>query len=383
MLRIGNPYIEEIGDKVRLSSNILEDSIEKNVWIEFDIEYAQYICSERIDSFVIALLKYAMQKGHDIYSESKIGAQFYYQLKEYLIPNMAFGNEELCEIKIDAPIDFTTIKSSGAVGTGISCGIDSLHAIATHSEGQLETYKVTHLTFNNVGSHGEGERAEILYEQRKQRSISFANEYGYKLILSNSNIHDVFEQIHYHTHTFTSMFPVLALQKLYSVYLYASSVKLSEFSLNSYTPGKYEYLILNSISTEGLSIYSQGANCTRHKKTLDLIAYEPSYKYLNVCTEENHNCSKCEKCLRTLLSLDYLEVLDKYKNVFDVKVYNANKEKGFKIMAQRALIEKDACYLELYDFYKSEIPFVYKLEMKLRSLLPSLIINFLRKLKNG
>ncbi|MDX4975386.1 hypothetical protein ACPDHN_10960 [Myroides odoratimimus] len=387
MLVVGKPYINIIGEKVRLSSIITEDSVEKEVWIEFDSIYEQYVCGDRIDSFVVALLKYAMLHKHNIVSESCIGSELYYQLKEYLIPNMVTGNKELSEIEIVAPIDFSRIVNEGAVGTGISCGIDSLHAIATHSAEQINSYKVTHLTFNNVGSHGEGDRAEKLYEERKQRAISYANEYGYSLILSDSNIHNVFEQVHYYTHTFTSMFPVLALQKLYSIYLYASSAKLSDFTLNSKTPGRYEYLILNSISTNDLKIYSQGANCSRHKKTADIADFEPSYKYLNVCTEENNNCSKCEKCLRTLFSLDYLGILNKYESVFDLKVFKENRKRGFRLMVYRAVIENDTCYKELFSFFKEEIPLSLKIEMNIRrvlsSFVPDSIFKFFQKIKNA
>lgn len=385
MLTIKAPNLFIKDNKVRLESVIFEDAIEKKVWIDFDLDYAEYVCSERSDAFVVALLKYAMQWKHNIVCETPIGSELYYNLTEYLIPNMILGNSELYNITINAPIDYKKIKSKGAVGTGISCGIDSLHAVATHGNDQLCDHKVTHLTFNNVGSHGEGERALKLYLQRKQRAVDFCSEYGYNLVLSDSNIHDVFKQSHYHTHTFTSMFPVLALQKLYGIYLYASSAKLSDFTFKSLTPGKFEYVILSSISSSNIRIYSQGANCSRHDKTEVVSRYEPSYKYLNVCTEENKNCSKCEKCLRTLFSLEKLGVLEKYKDIFDLDVYKKYRNYGLRIMIYNAVLKNDSCYIELQEFYKKDILLKFKIEMYLRKKFerytPSFIISILKRIK--
>ena len=125
------------------------------------------------------------------------------------------------------------------------------------------------------------------------------------------------------------MFPVLCLQKLYSVYYYASGgYRYDEFTLKSKKGrccGSYELLSLPVFSTHQLRIYSQGENMTRMQKLKKVTEYAPSYKYLNVCLKDGDNCGRCEKCVRTMTGLDALGKLDLYHNVFDINYYKSHK----------------------------------------------------------
>ena len=42
-----------------------------------------------------------------------------------------------------------------------------------------------------------------------------------------------------------------------------------------------------------------------------------------------HNCGHCAKCYRTLLTLDLLGKVDKFKPVFDVETYKKNRSKAY------------------------------------------------------
>ncbi|MBQ7216006.1 MAG: hypothetical protein IJS39_08465, partial [Synergistaceae bacterium] len=44
-------------------------------------------------------------------------------------------------------------------------------------------------------------------------------------------------------------------------------------------------------------------------------------KYLNVCVPQAHNCSKCVKCLRTLIVIDSMGKLRDFSRVFDIETY--------------------------------------------------------------
>ena len=91
---------------------------------------------------------------------------------------------------------------------------------------------------------GEGDEALALYNQRVERPREFAQEYGYKLVESNSNLMDVVKQNHFKTHTYSSMFAVYCLQKLYSIYFYASSgYKYDEFTLEDKGNSKIVWII--------------------------------------------------------------------------------------------------------------------------------------------
>lgn len=372
MIIIEKPEVVIIENRARLQTNIDIDGQKKQIWFEVDTKYKEYLCYERSDAFLVGLLNYAMREGHDIICIAPIGEELYYQITNYLIDAVYEGSKSLHKTKINADIDITKLPSAKAVGTGISAGIDSFYSIANHSNSRFENHNITHLAFNNVGSHGEGERAKKLYKGRLELAKKFAEEYQYELVESNSNIHDQIQQNHYLTHTYTSCFAVFCLQKLYSIYYYSSSSSFLLFSLKNnerYGSDYYELLILCSFTTSSLRIISEGANTLRFEKTKKVASYEPSYKYLNVCTETVDNCSKCEKCTRTLLILDAINELDNYKSVFDIEYYRSHKQKYFEtLFYQKIKSKRNITYREIYPYLKRQIKFTTKVKGYLKLL---------------
>ena len=357
MLRIGKPRLEAgSAGKTRLVSDVSVDGEVRTVWAEVDDAYREYLCYERSDAFVIGLLHWAMRHGHDIVCEAPMGEYLYYQITTELVDAVSKGSPRMKAIRIEAAVDTSELPCAGAVGTGISCGIDSLHVLACHTGTAMVHHNLTHLAFNNVGSHGEGERARRLYAERRKIAESFCREYGFKLTEVNSNIMDAFEQNHFITHTFTSMFAVFVLQKLYSIYYYASGRTLASFSLSdtSRDCSYYDLLLAESFSTDHLRIYSEGGTLSRLEKTRVVVDYAPSHKYLNVCTDTSTNCSCCEKCTRTLLALDMLGRLDDYRAVFDVDYYRAHKSDYLVTLVAKKW-EHNVVYEELYPYFRKQL----------------------------
>lgn len=374
MIRIGIPQVKSDVTTATLFTNISIDDNNQKVWFKIDKKYEDYLCYERGDAFVIAVLNYAMRNHHDIVSEAPLTEDLYYNIDKYLVDAIAQYNSKFYRPQIVAEVTSEPLPCAGAVGTGISCGVDSLHALACQTATKFKKHNITHLTFNNVGSHGEGEQAEQLYRQRLERPRKFAEEYGFEFVPSDSNLQNVVEQNHFKTHTYTSMFAVYCLQKLYSVYYYASAgYKYHEFTLyDTFDSGSYEMLSLPLLSTQHLRVYSEGEGMSRMTKLQSVVKYEPSYKYLNVCLMEGDNCGVCEKCVRTLLGLDALEALDKYKAVFNIDYYRQNKKWYLlQILIQMAADKHD--YFELYPHFKRQVTVLMHIKV-----LPHTIIGYLR-----
>lgn len=353
MIEIGTPYITSEGDYFILNNTVTIDGLEKNIWFKVDKKFEPYLCDERNDAYLIACLNYAMRNNHDIVSEIPITETLLFNINTYLIPALIENNPSFHKVRIQAQTDNTILPSKGAVGTGISCGVDSLHAIANHLDSIYPNHVITHVTFNNVGSHGEGEAARKLYLSRIERPRQFAEDMGYTFVASDSNLMDVIEQSHFKTHTYSSMFPVFCLQKLFSIYYYASGgYKFNEFDLKDKPQlccGSYELLSLPIFSTPNITICSDGMGLTRMGKIKQIINYKPSYRYLNVCLEEGDNCGHCEKCVRTLLGLDALGVVDRYKEVFNVDYYHSHKKWYLQQMLYRCKDGKHD-YFEIYPY---------------------------------
>lgn len=358
MIKIEKPFIVSDSSFATLQAYISIDENRQLIWFRVEKKLEQYLCDERADAFVIAVLNYAMRNGHDIISDAPISEDLYYNIDTYLIDGLTEYNPSFYRTKISAPVASEQLPCAGAVGTGISCGVDSLHALAKESSTKFKKHNITHLTFNNVGSHGEGENARKLYNERLEMPKRFADEYGYEFVASDSNLMDVIEQSHFKTHTYSSLFAVYCLQKLFSIYYYASGgYKYHDFTLIDYPNiccGSYEVLSLPLFSTHSLRVYSEGENKSRLQKLKVVSDYQPSYKYLNVCLAEHNNCGVCEKCVRTLLGLDALQVLDRYREVFDIEYYKKNKKWYLQQMLYR-LAEKKHDYFEMYPFFKKQI----------------------------
>ena len=79
-------------------------------------------------------------------------------------------------IKINSEIDNIKYNKKNAVGTGVSCGIDSFYTIQNHCNRKEQDYNITHLTFFNAGASGEygGDKARELYKKRMKFAKDFA-----------------------------------------------------------------------------------------------------------------------------------------------------------------------------------------------------------------
>lgn len=373
ILHIGKPRVEWMTDRARLVTRI--DSPQypepRDLWFEVDREYGKFLCSERSDAFLVGMLRYAMSFGYDIHCESPISEELLYNVRTYLIPALSKVCDAIYPVKIEAPLAEGTLPSAGAVGTGISCGIDSLHVLCHHAASEYPSMKLTHLVLNNVGAYQEGSK-QFSWQVRHAQAL--ADEYGFTLVRTNSNYVDAFPANHQGlrwTHTYANAFCVLALQKFWRTFYYGSSgYDLSGFSLNKVEKGDcalYDLLSLQVFSTRGLSFFSEGAAKTRFEKTIDVANYVPAKKYLHVCTRDDGPCcNTCEKCCRTIMTLDAIGKLDEFKAIFDVAYYRRNRAWYLNWMYYNYhLFGKESLLEEVYDHFKDQITFSMKVKMRL------------------
>lgn len=333
MITIGQPRIEENAGKTRLICDIGEDGIEQEIWFEVDNEYARHLCHERSDAYLIGLLSHAMLNKHDITCTAPVTEELLYNIQTHLMPSLVKHGKTFHRVNIHARTTSEPIGERTGVGTGISCGIDSFHAVLSHYDNdQFPDFKLTHLCINNVGAFNECYESagiDLVKQQCYERSRKVAHELGLPLIETDSNFQQAIPQSHSQTHTYSSLFAVFCLQKLWKTYLYASSgYDYSAFSLNNHDqqdPSVYELLSLNCFSTKQLKIYSEGGAKDRFEKTEFIVSHPTVHRHLHVCIHKSTNCGDCHKCKRTLLTLDALDKLDLFRESFDIAAYRDNK----------------------------------------------------------
>ena len=95
----------------------------------------------------------------------------------------------------------------------------------------------------------------------------------------------------------------------------------------------FEPIILDLLSNEEMNFRSSGAALDRMEKTRLISNYPPAYRYLDTCVASAEkranlskpNCSKCWKCARTMITLDLLQQLHNFSEVYDIDYYQTHK----------------------------------------------------------
>jgi len=360
VIRVEAPQLEELTDRSRISSVIDIVGERNQVWFSVPKKYGSYLCEERSDAFLIGLLPVAMRRGLDIVCEAPVSERLLYQLRSTLLPLLAKYGRNVYEVKIDAPVAREVIVNAGAVGAGISCGVDSLHIVKNCSSDKYPGLKLTHLVLNNVGAFGEtGSSGQ--YQWTIGLACRFCDEYGYELIVTNSNIFDVvgldFEQ----NHTYMNTFAIYCLQKLWKVFYYGSwgldiQQGLTFIDNEIKDCAAYDPISLDVFSTESLKIHSEGSAYDRYEKTAHLVDFEPAQQFLQVCVSgTGRNCGHCFKCKRTLLTLDALGALDRFGRVFDIDDYKRNRRHYLRYLYRAQLAGGDKMLRHIYDVMGKDI----------------------------
>ena len=315
------------------------------------------------DSPVVSFLYDALLNGYDFKSEYPISEKLYYNLTKQFIPHMCAMNN-LRQIRINAPISNNNFAGTW-VGTGISCGIDSLATLKEYSAGNVaEDYKITHLLYFKVGAHHGGHPQPVpeeienkVFHEELDVVKRFCEKCNYKLIIVDSNI-NVISNIIWGVHDFYEVFDyrnagvMLMMQKNFSKYYVATGyATFSLFDMDIRKGLEFnEWWSLPLFSSDSLSVIPANMAMTRLEKTKYISDLESSYDSLMVCWSGRENCCECTKCIRTMVALDWLGVLIKYNKVFDLDKYYRNKQYFLQSIVD--MRNSNAYYQELYEYAK-------------------------------
>ncbi len=332
VLRIQKPHVEYKDGQASQICEITCGEVKRTVIFSVPEAYGEYLTTERSDAYVLGLLSFAMRERCDIVCETPMTEELLHQLRTEFLPALHKFEPKLHLPKIQAEVDGTPLACAGKVGTGCSCGVDSLTAIKHLTESDCPGIHLDYLVLHNVGAYSwKGHVLEKRYEEGISNIQHFANEYHYKILVTNSNISEAFPQLHEATHGYTIAFATYMLRKLWKRYYYASAgfehqpaISLEGHANHAF--GYYELFALQCFSIPQLRLCSESLVLSRFDKTRELINYEPAHRFLNVCVRNsNRNCGECFKCKRTLLTLDALNALDSFSHVFPVDAYRKNR----------------------------------------------------------
>ena len=332
---------------------------------------------ERFDSTVISLMHFAITRGYDFRSEYPVDPELYYRLTEQLIPQMIRASEMAAhkdqllsawhDVKIHAPLVAPAPPTTDRwIGTGISCGVDSLTAVYEYSQlCKIPEHQLTHLICMKIGAHHgrnifNANRENRLFRAELDKVKRFVDETKFPLVIVDSNlwefILDAFDSRSYsRQYTFRICGTLNLLQNYLATYYIGDAYGIDHFDVDTgRSCASYDRWLVPLLSTDNLQFYlSDAKGSGRFDKTKLLCQYPPSYDNLHVCWDSEGNCGHCGKCIRTLLALDILGELDKYKNSFDLEAYHKNRTD----LIRQAIETRDSNYYfgELYKHMPDEM----------------------------
>ncbi len=331
----------EGNDHIRVEFHLDNGEKQEILWYLISREFETYLCDDRCDTAITALLLAAMKFGYDVIrSDYPISEKLYYNLMYHVVPQLYAASEHrISRIRIEAPVTRETFRGK-VVATGMSRGVDSFATMYEYGKNfPMEDYRVNTFTYFQAGAHhgwdstmGRGEESkQELYQHQMEKTKEFCQKYGYPLIVIDSNIDwilqdsKMFKEWSFdRTHTFRNLSMVMLLQKGICRYYYSSTYLLTEFKMTlNADMAYYEKWLIPHLSTGSVEFYQSNQDWTRMEKVEKLTHLEECYDYLQVCLIKTGNCGKCLKCRRTLMELDALgdDALNKFKNVFDIETY--------------------------------------------------------------
>lgn len=321
MLQIGEVYIQHTDGQARLCSDISLNGRGTTLWFGVDEAQAEYLCRQRSDAFVMALLPTAMRGGYSLVCQTPMSQRLHYQLENYLIPSLCAAGDLYHPVSIQAPLTSESVENKQGVGTGFSGGVDSLYTVMTHRKDSI--YPLTHLALFNVGVF-EGPGFREGFRKSCRNAQRFADEMGLELVGLDSNISQVLPERFLDVYSFRNLAGAMALQNLFSVYLLSSGHDVANFSFDLHNSATYDLLTVHCAQTESLSIYLSGGQIQRSQKLKSLADWEPAYRWLHPCVYGHvgeKNCGHCKKCARDMTTLYVQGTLDCFEAVFDVDAY--------------------------------------------------------------
>ena len=308
----------------------------KTLYYSVQAEYGYGLCSDLSDAYVMGFLNICMRRGLDIVAESPMSSHLFHNVTEYLIPALVHTDSRLKAIKIHAPImDDSKIRAGEHIGTGMSCGVDSMHALWHYLDYEDSSRRLTNLCITDVGAfnsiYGSAENIQKVKEKAYERARTVSKEVNLPLIEIECNIKKIMRQGHRLTHTYTDLFSIMMLRYFWKVYYYASAGNgrlALELENNSKTyPGHYDMFTLPLVSDGKLDIMSEGFISNRFQKLNDIKDAPYAHKYLFSCLKKSENCGVCSKCLRNLWNLDALGCLDSFRDCYDIDAYMARRKR--------------------------------------------------------
>lgn len=354
-MRISAPEVVSRGGSATVQVTVTERNGDRVLWYSVEPTFSGFL-SDAADGALVGLLVPAMADGEPLRLDGPVSARLLANARGPLQSVLQAVIPSLSRVTISAPTYDRALPAPG-VATGFSGGIDSYCVLADYLYGDVAPpFKISHLLFNNVGSHGTG--GETLFRSRYERLKPAASQLGIPFIQVNSNLDEFYAPSlsFTQTHTPRNASVGLVLQGGVGTLLYASSFSYRDLFVGpTQLMAYFDLVSLPLMSSEGLWAQSVGSEYSRVEKTRRVVSIVDSRTFLDVCVEGQDaggftNCGRCWKCARTLATLEIMGRLQEYSHVFNLHAWYQKRNRYFSQLQTSA----DPLLREVVDFAREQ-----------------------------
>lgn len=330
-MKIEAPHLCVEGDNfVYRAEHSVSQGQPEQIWFRVDPRNSSLV-SDRTDAALVALLIPAMTIGGTLRVDGPVSVELVHYLHQDVQEVLRCLIPSLKQVRLVTSEPVPSPNRGPGVASGFSGGVDSFALLHDHlySTSAPPSLRLTHLLYNNVGSHGT--RGRRLFNDRLNRVADFAVTTGLPLVAVDSNVDECFAATGLsfeRTATIRNASVAYLLQEVIGRWLYASSYDFSMVKVaEMHDMGYIDPILVPLLATSAMQMRSVGSEYRRFDKTNIVASMPESYSYLDVCVQSSNgrNCSTCWKCLRELATFELLGVLDRYADVFDLEVYRQRR----------------------------------------------------------
>jgi hypothetical protein len=255
------------------------------------------------DAFLAALLLPAMALGEELVIDGPVSRRLLRSARTVMDIYAAWWGDRYRSVPLRCAATTQAVSAAGAGAAGLyfTAGVDSFYSLLKDVELSADPVheRVTHLLFANF------ERCRgPAYDRLLDRLRRTARETSRQLVVIDTNVRSLTDRVtdwpDYHGAALASV--ALALDGLLGRCLIAASDHYGHL------PPLGSHPNLDHLwSTERLEIVHDGAEASRADKVArQIVRSQLALETLTVCwrSEPAHNCGACEKCLRTMVTLE-------------------------------------------------------------------------------
>lgn len=313
--------IESFSDRCELQAKVESEALNEPFLLKYQFpkEFKEFLDPGNGDFALAALLLPAMRTGEPLEICVPISTRLRRSIDQ-IQDIYRCWDPTLSRVTIKAPVyegSSSLTRCPTQVGLFFSLGVDSFYTLLKNKTGRSNNGEViTYLIVVHGFDIYFGKWNTNLYPLVLTNAAKVAQELDAKILPVATNIRDLSDQfadwgVLYHGAAMASV--ALAVENLFSkVYIAAS---------NSYArlhPWGTHPLLDPLWSTEKVSLVHDGCEATRLEKVYFIARFPIVLETLRVCfmnPNNEYNCGRCEKCLRTMICLYLAGALQQCKTL--------------------------------------------------------------------